>query len=105
MRKKKISFLKFKSMVTNMYSKGSLYNKELFFKEFCEYSSSWKLQWIIIRFSQLCGIFLTNDFIQSFQQNKISKIKRTHILDFINIIKCPPLLDFYTGKYYFKKEK
>jgi len=56
--------------------------------------------WIIIRFSQMCGIVLNQTRIQHLWDDSYSfKFSEIDIIDFVVIINCP-ILDYYSGCYY-----
>jgi len=68
------------------------------------------LHWIIIRFCQMCGIVLSANSVQHLTDKFMGSFQftRADIINFIVKIKCPPILDYYTGMNYLtqaKKEK
>jgi len=60
------------------------------------------LHWIIIRFCQMCGIVLSANSVQHLTDKFMGSFQftRADIINFIVKIKCPPILDYYTGMNY-----
>jgi len=60
------------------------------------------LHWIIIRFCELCGILLSDNCIHYLQKDLLSfQFSNADIVDTFPVIKCPAILDYYTGHYYY----
>eukprot|EP01124_Arcella_intermedia_P006830 TRINITY_DN14123_c0_g1_i2.p1 TRINITY_DN14123_c0_g1~~TRINITY_DN14123_c0_g1_i2.p1 ORF type:complete len:1045 (-),score=251.80 TRINITY_DN14123_c0_g1_i2:2007-5141(-) len=61
--------------------------------------------WIVLRFCQLCGIVLHQNTINHVNAGTLKNLSKADIVDFVHIIKLPPIIDFYTAKYYFEKAR
>jgi len=92
-----------------MFGKGLLIRednkklKEIFKKE----EVGITLHWIIIRFCQMCGIVLSASSVQHLTEKFMADFQftRVDIIEFIVKIKCPPILDYYTGMHYLTQAK
>jgi len=63
------------------------------------------LSWILLRFSQYCGILLTNNCINQIASGHYLKITSVDLLDFKVKIKCLPFLDYYGGLHYLNQAR
>jgi len=55
--------------------------------------------------SQMCGIVLSTNSVISLYDHSSTSFTRANIVEFLPVIRYPPILDYYTGLYYINQAK
>eukprot|EP01124_Arcella_intermedia_P030934 TRINITY_DN6876_c0_g1_i1.p1 TRINITY_DN6876_c0_g1~~TRINITY_DN6876_c0_g1_i1.p1 ORF type:complete len:1561 (-),score=403.22 TRINITY_DN6876_c0_g1_i1:65-4528(-) len=94
-----------RTTILSMFSAGLLIAEEekLLLKKLKELKTKLLIPWITVRFCQLCGISLnssTVDIINSPKGHNLT-ISRADITDFVPNLKCLPIMEYYSGLYWY----
>eukprot|EP01124_Arcella_intermedia_P032087 TRINITY_DN7415_c0_g1_i1.p1 TRINITY_DN7415_c0_g1~~TRINITY_DN7415_c0_g1_i1.p1 ORF type:complete len:1494 (+),score=364.09 TRINITY_DN7415_c0_g1_i1:414-4484(+) len=70
-----------------------------------KFASEVNIPWVLLRFCQICGIVLPEVTINHLHSGSLTYLSKADITDFVHILKIPPIIDYYTSKYYIAKAK